>query len=42
MNLSDGKANILTNPSDYNDLQTAWTKARVEITNDFSNNQIKI
>ena len=25
INLSDGKANILTNPSDYNDLQTAWT-----------------
>ena len=40
MNLSDGKANILTNPSDYNDLQTAWTKARVEITNEFSENQV--
>ena len=40
MNLSDGKANILTDPSDYNDLQTAWTKARVEITNEFSNNQV--
>ena len=40
MNLSDGKANILTNPSDYNDLQTAWTKARVEITNEFSDNQV--
>ena len=39
MNLSDGKANILTDPSDYNDLQTAWTKARVEITNEFSENQ---
>ena len=40
MNLSDGKANILTNPSDYNDLQTAWTKARVEITNEFSDKQL--
>ena len=40
MNLSNGKANILTSPSDYNDLQTAWTKARVEITNEFSNNQV--
>ena len=40
MNLSDGKANILTDPSDYNDLQTAWTKARVEITNEFSDNQV--
>ena len=40
MNLSDGKANILTSPSDYNDLQTAWTKARVEITNEFSDNQV--
>ncbi len=40
MNLSDGKANILTNPSDYNDLQAAWTKARVEITNQFSDKQL--
>jgi len=40
MNLSDGKANILLEPSDYNDLQTAWTKARVEITNEFSDNQL--
>ena len=40
INLSDGKANILTNPSDYNDLQTAWTKARVEITNEFSDKQL--
>ena len=40
MNLSDGKANILTSPSDYNDLQTAWTKARVEITNEFSDKQL--
>jgi len=40
MNLSDGKANILTSPSDYNDLQTAWTKARFEITNEFSENQV--
>ena len=40
MNLSDGKANILTNPSDYNDLQAAWTKARVEITNEFSDKQL--
>ena len=39
MNLSDGKANILTDPSDYNDLETAWTKSRVEITNEFSDNQ---
>ena len=40
MNLSNGKANILTSPSDYNDLQTAWTKARVEITNEFSDKQL--
>tara|TARA_Y100000741_G_scaffold92303_1_gene68429 strand:- start:2359 stop:4692 length:2334 start_codon:yes stop_codon:yes gene_type:complete len=40
MNLSDGKANVLVEPSDYNDLQTAWTKARVEITNEFSDNQL--
>ena len=40
MNLSDGKANILTDPLDYNDLQTAWTKARVEITNEFYDNQV--
>ena len=40
MNLSDGKANILTNPSENNDLQTAWTKARVEITNEFSDKQL--
>jgi putative nucleotidyltransferase with HDIG domain len=40
MNLSNGKANILTSPTDYNDLQTAWTKARVEITNEFSDKQL--
>ena len=40
MNLSNGKANILASPSDYNDLQTAWTKARVEITNEFSDKQL--
>ena len=40
MNLLDGKANILVDPSDYNDLQAAWTKARVEITNEFTENEI--
>lgn len=40
MNLLDGKANILVNPSDYNDLQSAWTKARVEITNEFTENEM--
>ena len=40
MNLLDGKANILVGPSDYNDLQAAWTKARVEITNEFTENEI--
>ena len=39
MNLLDGKANILVDPSDYNDLQSAWTKARVEITNEFTENE---
>ena len=40
MNLLDGKANILVDPSDYNDLQSAWTKARVEITNEFTENEM--
>ena len=40
MNILDGKANILVDPSDYNDLQAAWTKARVEITNEFTENEI--
>ena len=40
MNLLDGKANILVDPSDYNDLQSAWTKARIEITNEFTENEM--
>lgn len=35
---SNTEAPSLTDPSSYNDIQDAWTKARVEVTNRFSEN----
>ncbi|MEO2160326.1 MAG: hypothetical protein ABGX14_04375, partial [bacterium] len=36
MNIENNEAPELTEPGTYNDLQNAWTKARVEVTNIFS------
>ncbi len=36
--ISQGELPILVNPADYNDLQSAWTKARIEVNNLFSDN----
>ncbi len=34
--ISQAEVPILVNPTDYNDLETAWTKARVEVNNLYS------
>jgi len=34
--ISQGEVPILVKPADYNDLETAWTKARVEVNNLYS------
>ncbi|MEE8479342.1 MAG: hypothetical protein V3S42_04955, partial [Candidatus Neomarinimicrobiota bacterium] len=36
--ISQAEVPILVNPNDYNDLETAWTKARVEVNNLYSEN----
>ena len=36
--ISQGELPILVNPADYNDLEKAWTKARVEVNNLYSEN----
>lgn len=39
--ISQAEVPILVDPADYNDLETAWTKARVEVNNLYSeNNQV--
>ena len=37
INRGDSEASELTDPDTYNDLQNAWTKAKVEVTNIFPN-----
>jgi len=37
--ISQSEIPILVNPSDYNDLETAWIKARVEVNNLYSENE---
>ena len=36
--ISQAEVPMLVNPNDYNDLETAWTKARVEVNNLYSEN----
>ena len=39
INIGDNEAPTLSDPDTYNDLQNAWTKARVEVTNLFPEEQ---
>ena len=38
INTQEAEAPELTQPSSYNDIQEAWTKARVDVTNKFTDN----